>query len=156
MAVIDRFMELLDAAPIDGHDRLTVKQVLAADDAIFLELARRCRSGIRCATSGKMPLADNFLPVFETQAVQLRRVPHRRGGGQPARQGDADEPRGQKRKPAAQKQQPAPPGKAKQRGGARANRPGAKREGGAALPPSMVATCTPKTADGVPICSGTT
>ena len=36
MAVINRLMELLDAAPIDGHDRLTVKQVLAADEAIFL------------------------------------------------------------------------------------------------------------------------
>ena len=158
MAVVDRFMELLDEAPLDAHDRVAVKQILAADEAISLELAKRCRTGIKCAPSGKMPLAENFLAVFETQSVQLRLVPHRRTGGQQDKQGDAGgnaskAPKGGGKGQAKGqgKTTGAPPTPPPKRGGKKA---GAKRAGGATLPPQMVGTCTAKTKQDVPLCFG--
>ena len=158
MAVVNRFMELLDEAPPDGHDRVTVKQILAADEAIALELAKRCRGGIKCAASGKMPLAENLQAVFEMQTVQLRLVPHKRAGGQQnvgAAGGDATKPpkvRGGRGRAKGQgKGSAAPPAAPPIRGGKKA---GAKRAGGATLPGPMVGTCTAKTKEGVPLCFG--
>ena len=39
MLVIDRYMEIMDMQPIDNHDRVTIGQILDADEATFVEMA---------------------------------------------------------------------------------------------------------------------
>jgi hypothetical protein len=165
--VIDRYMELLDGDVTAGIGSVSMAQIIRADEALFVELGRTCRAGVK-GSPGVSPIGDNIGKIFESQRIQLLLVPS-----------------SQKRELNLQTERPQPqpriypadlpgPGEGKRRRGRGNNRgdgaPGpqkpkvepaatvgvkGKGKGKApALPAAMLGTCTNKTGDGQNICFG--
>ena len=149
MVVVDRYMELLD------NEALSVQQILKADEALTIELARECRAGIK-ARPGVCPVQDNIVRVFESQRIQLLLVPWQRPSQpkaqpqpkpQPPHQPKAEQPNPRKRgrgngNKNVPKMEP------------RVERPAKGYGKDTVMPQQMVGVCAPRTSDEQNICFG--
>ena len=91
MEVITDLFSLLDVPAPPGYRPVSLEQIQAADELIFLELARACRTGIKPLPNGVKPMQSHLMEIYKSQKVQLRLCPlEARGGNQQKRQADDD------------------------------------------------------------------
>ena len=70
------------------YEPVTLAQIKAADETMFVELATVCRMGIKRLTNGTMPFDQNARDVFLSQRVQQKLLQKAKTGGGGGDRGD--------------------------------------------------------------------
>ena len=99
MEVMNELVGLVGVAPPPGYKPVSLDQVWAADELIFIELGKACRRGIKPLANGERPIETSIREVFKSQKVQLRLTPLHGGNTAPGRGDGANISRGAKREP---------------------------------------------------------
>ena len=167
MTVVDRYMELLDGDATAGIGTVSMAQIIRADEALFVELARVCRDGVKGAPGAPSPIGSNIERIFESQRIQLLLVPSTRARelglqterpqprntppplgpeGPLAGKGRRANRRNNRNDPAAPKPKVEPAAADTGKGKGKGKSP--------SMPAAMLNTCTSKTSGGQSLCFG--